>query len=101
MELDLRGEPAEGTLAAVTVGPHRLVLANVEGSLLAYRDRCAACGGPLHAGELSAGALACPGCRRTFFLPRAGRSLDDEQLQLDPVPLLREDGAVRVALAAP
>ena len=37
--------------------------------------------------------LACPSCERRYFLPRAGRSLDDERLQLDPVPLLRERGA--------
>jgi Fe-S cluster biogenesis protein NfuA/nitrite reductase/ring-hydroxylating ferredoxin subunit len=76
-----------------------LVVANVEGTLLAYRDRCASCGGELHGGELSSGALRCPACGRSYFLPRAGRSLDDEQLQLDPVPLLRENGNVRVALS--
>ena len=36
-----------------------------------------------------AGALACRRCERSFFLPRAGRSMDDEGLQLEPVPLLR------------
>jgi len=75
-----------------------LVVANVDGTLLAYHDRCANCGSPLHEGLLSAGALACPECRRSFFLPRAGRSLDDEQMQLEPVPLLRDEGRVKVAL---
>ncbi|HEY2601142.1 MAG TPA: NifU family protein [Thermoleophilaceae bacterium] len=76
-----------------------LVIANVEGTLLAYMDRCASCGGELHGGSLSAGALTCPSCARSFFLPRAGRSLDDDGLQLAPVPLLRENGGVRVALS--
>ena len=76
-----------------------LLIANVEGTLLAYRDRCAACGGTLHDGELAGGALACPHCGRSFFLPRAGRSMDEERLQLEPVPLLRELGSVKVALA--
>ena len=49
-------------------------------------------------GELDAGTLACPHCGASFFLPRAGRSLDDERLQLEPVPLLREQGHVKVAL---
>ena len=75
------------------------VIANVEGTLLAYHDACAACGGTLHDGELSGGALACPHCGRSFFLPRAGRSMDEERIQLDPVPLLRELGSVKVALA--
>jgi Fe-S cluster biogenesis protein NfuA/nitrite reductase/ring-hydroxylating ferredoxin subunit len=89
---------ADGTLAAVSVAGSDLVVANVDGTLLAYRDRCAGCGAPLHAGLLSAGALACPECARSFFLPRAGRSLDDEQMQLEPVPLLRDEGRVKVAL---
>ena len=66
--------------------------------LLAYRDRCAGCAGPLAAGALTGGTLACPHCRRAFDLPRAGRCRDDDALQLQPVPLLRNGGPVRVAL---
>jgi len=90
---------ADGALAAVSVAGSDLVVANIDGTLLAYRDRCAGCGAPLHDGLLSSGALACPECRRSFFLPRAGRSLNDEQLQLVPVPLLCDEGRVRVALS--
>ncbi len=89
---------ADGALTAVSVAGSDLVVANVDGTLLAYRDRCANCGAALHAGALSAGALACPECDRSFFLPRAGRSLDDENMQLEPVPLLRDEGRVKVAL---
>ena len=77
-----------------------LVIANVEGTLLAYHDSCASCGGPLRAGELTEGALACPACQRSFFLPRAGRSLDADVSSSSPVPLLREQGRVKVALQA-
>jgi hypothetical protein len=31
-------------------------------------------------------------------LPQAGRSLDDDSLQLQPVPLLREQEQIKVAL---
>jgi Fe-S cluster biogenesis protein NfuA/nitrite reductase/ring-hydroxylating ferredoxin subunit len=89
---------ADGSLAAVSVAGSELLVANVDGSLLAYRDRCASCGACLHDGLLMAGALSCPQCARSFFLPRAGRSMDDDRLQLEPVPLLREDGRVKVAL---
>jgi Fe-S cluster biogenesis protein NfuA/nitrite reductase/ring-hydroxylating ferredoxin subunit len=89
---------ASGSLAGVSVAGSELVVANVDGSLLAYRDRCASCGARLHDGLLMAGALSCPECARSFFLPRAGRSMDDDRLQLEPVPLLREDGRVKVAL---
>ena len=74
------------------------MIANVEGTLLAYRNTCADCGGSLDAGALDGGALACPGCGRRFFLPQAGRSMDDDQLQLQPVPLLREQEEIKVAL---
>jgi len=97
-ELQSVGTLAEGAMTAAEVAGGKLVVANVDGTLLAYRNRCAGCGASLDAGVLTDGALACPSCRRSFFLPRAGRSLGDEQLQLEPVPLLRDQGRVRVAV---
>jgi Fe-S cluster biogenesis protein NfuA/nitrite reductase/ring-hydroxylating ferredoxin subunit len=93
------GGLADGAIAAVQVAGSDLFVANVDGTLLAYRDRCASCGAPLHDGLLLAGALSCPECARSFFLPRAGRSMDDDRMQLEPVPLLREEGRVKVALS--
>jgi Fe-S cluster biogenesis protein NfuA/nitrite reductase/ring-hydroxylating ferredoxin subunit len=85
-------------LTSTQVDGLSLVVANVDGTLLAYRDRCASCNSALAGGTLDNGALACPSCRRTYFLPQAGRSMDDDHLQLDPVPLLREADEIRVAL---
>ena len=90
---------ADAPLATASVGEHALVVANVDGTLLAFADRCADCGGPLSTGALVEGALTCAACSRSYFLPRAGRSLDDDGLQLGPVPLLRDNGSVKVALA--
>ena len=90
---------ADGALAAVNVAGSDLLVANVDGTLLAYRDRCASCGATLHDGLLLAGALSCPVCTRSFFLPRAGRSMDDDRMQLEPVPLLNDEGRVKVALS--
>ena len=87
-----------GRIVTARAGDAELVVANVDGTLLAYANACASCGASLEAGELHAGTLACPQCSRTFFLPRAGRSMDDERLQLEPVPLLREQGHVKVAV---
>ena len=64
----LDGSPAPGALAPATA----LVVANVAGDLLAYRNRCAGCGGALDDGDLSGGTLICPTCAREFDLPRAG-----------------------------
>jgi Fe-S cluster biogenesis protein NfuA/nitrite reductase/ring-hydroxylating ferredoxin subunit len=100
IDLDVVAGLGRGDLTGVSAGGGELVVANVEGTLLAYRDRCTGCGAPLHDGALTDGALACPGCQRTFFLPRAGRSLDDDALQLEPVPLLREGNHVKVSMAA-
>ena len=88
-----------GPLTAASVGEQALVIAEVEGTLLAFANRCADCGGPLDTGTLVEGALTCPSCSRSYFLPRAGRSMDDDGFQLGPVPLLRDNGSVKVALA--
>jgi Fe-S cluster biogenesis protein NfuA/nitrite reductase/ring-hydroxylating ferredoxin subunit len=90
-------EPPQ-SMAAADVDGVALVVANVDGTLLAYRNSCADCGGALDGGALDGGALRCPGCGRRYFLPQAGRSMDDEHLQLQPVPLLREQEGIKVAL---
>jgi Fe-S cluster biogenesis protein NfuA/nitrite reductase/ring-hydroxylating ferredoxin subunit len=102
----LNGAPAWHTLdieppdllTATDVSGMSLVVANVDGTLLAYRNECASCGSALEGGALDSGALACPGCRRRYFLPQAGRSMDDDHLQLQPIPLLREAAEIKVAL---
>ena len=93
--------PAEGLMARTDAGAIKVLIANVGGSLLAFRDRCAACESELIAGELKGGVLACPQCERRYYLPRAGRSMDEEKLLLEPVPLLPGDGSVRIAVPAP
>ena len=90
---------ADGTLAAVSVAGSDLVVANVDGTLLAYRDRCANCGRRSHAGALAGGRARLPECDRSFFLPRADAPWMTSNMQLEPVPLLRDEGRVKVALA--
>ncbi len=90
----------EDQLTRIEVRGTPLVVARVEGSLLAYLDACPSCEASLADAELDEGMLTCPSCDRRYFLPRAGRSLDDEKLHLGPVPLLASDTeGVRVALA--
>ena len=98
-EVQSVGYLTEGTVVPVAVAGTPLLIANVDGTLLAYRDVCAGCGGTIHDGELRSGTLVCRHCERSFFLPRAGRSLDQDRLQLEPIPLLQEMGRVKVALA--
>ena len=68
-ELDGAADLEPGSLALLD----GLAVANVAGTLLAYRNACAACGGSLDGGRLDGGVLSCPGCGRGFDLPRAGR----------------------------
>ena len=90
----------EDELVSIVVDGTPLVVAKVEGSLLAYLDFCPGCEGSIANAELDEGMLICPTCDRRYFLPRAGRSLDDDKLHLGPVPLLAsETDGVRVALA--
>jgi Fe-S cluster biogenesis protein NfuA/nitrite reductase/ring-hydroxylating ferredoxin subunit len=93
----LSADIAPGELQSIGVDGTRLLLARVDGSLLAYQDSCAACGEPLRGGELEGRMLRCPSCGAEFDLRRAGRAAGNEPLQLTPVPLL-EDGGIRVAV---
>ena len=90
-----------GEMKTLVVSGTRVLVARVGGALLAYRDACAGCGAPLAAGELRDGILGCPSCGRRFELPLAGRIVGgDEPLQLMPIPLLAENGGVRIAAEA-
>ena len=61
--LDGASAVADGRLAAETVNGMPLVVANVDGTLLAYRDTCPACGAALHGGELLRPEPGVPGLR--------------------------------------
>jgi Fe-S cluster biogenesis protein NfuA/nitrite reductase/ring-hydroxylating ferredoxin subunit len=92
--------PRAGTTAAASVAGRELLLANVGGTLLAYSNACGWCRARLDGAPMTpGGTLTCPSCDRRFELRRAGRSPDDDQLQLPPVPLLRGADGVRVAVA--
>jgi Fe-S cluster biogenesis protein NfuA/nitrite reductase/ring-hydroxylating ferredoxin subunit len=92
--------PASGSAVPMTVGGTDLLLANVGGTLLAYRNTCGWCRARLDGASMTpSGTLTCPACERRFELRHAGRSPDDETLQITPVPLLRGEGRVRVAIA--
>jgi nitrite reductase/ring-hydroxylating ferredoxin subunit len=93
------GEVEPGTFRAVGVDGVDLVVANVDGTVLAYRDRCAVCDASLRDATLAGPLLMCGGCGGAFDLTRAGRAATGEE-QLDPVPLLLRGGrAYEVALA--
>ncbi|HET6173759.1 MAG TPA: NifU family protein [Gaiellales bacterium] len=92
------GSIEPGTFRALALEGVDLVVANIDGTVLAYRDRCASCGASLSEASLAGPLLTC-GCGCAFDLTRAGRAMAGEE-HLDPVPLLRRGGrAYEVALA--
>ncbi len=99
--VELEGTDAIERGMLVTAGED-LIVANVAGTLLAYRDHCTGCGARLRDGLLMGGTLTCVACSRGWDLPRAGRcrESDEKTLQLEPIPLLRRGSSVKVALAA-
>jgi Fe-S cluster biogenesis protein NfuA/nitrite reductase/ring-hydroxylating ferredoxin subunit len=99
----------QGQVVPMRVGDTAAVVCNVAGSLYAYADRCPACGSGLTGGKLVGALLACPGCPQRYDLVRAGRGWDESNnkaatssagVHLDPLPLLAENGGVRIAVPA-
>ncbi|QTA36391.1 NifU family protein [Streptomyces sp. CA-256286] len=72
-----------------------LLLVRLPGNLYAYRDRCPGCGADLRTAPLDGEFLSCAECAARFDVRHAGRG---EHTHLEPLPLLEEEGAVRVAL---
>jgi Fe-S cluster biogenesis protein NfuA/nitrite reductase/ring-hydroxylating ferredoxin subunit len=89
----------EGRIRHEEIGGVPLLVARIDGVLLAFRDSCAGCGATLSAGTLLGGHLGCPECGMSFDLPRAGLAVDNGGAQLDPVPLVPGEDGARVALA--
>jgi Fe-S cluster biogenesis protein NfuA/nitrite reductase/ring-hydroxylating ferredoxin subunit len=91
-------ELSTGAMLAREVSGEPVLFLKLAGDFYAYRDTCPGCSESLARGELKVADLTCSGCGRRYDARRAGRSLDDSPLHLEPVPLLvGEDGQVRVA----
>jgi Fe-S cluster biogenesis protein NfuA/nitrite reductase/ring-hydroxylating ferredoxin subunit len=98
----LRSSPAGGIpVQVITIQGKSLLFCQVGGTYYAYSNRCSGCNAPLHDGRLEGTTLSCSSCGRHYDVCRAGRCLDAPDLFLEPVPLLLEDGKVKVALSAP
>jgi Fe-S cluster biogenesis protein NfuA/nitrite reductase/ring-hydroxylating ferredoxin subunit len=92
--------PPDGRPTATTAGGVPIVVCSLRGTLYAYYDACAACGSSLANGVLAGNQLTCPGCGGRYDVVRAGRSLDDLDGHLDPLPLITDSQGVRIALPA-
>ena len=87
-----------GGLLAKEVSGEPLLFVKLGDDIFAYRNLCPDCGGSLEGGGLDGSTLGCPGCGVRYDVRRAGKSLDDSQLHLEPIPLLvGEEGLVKIA----
>lgn len=99
----------QGQVVPMLVAGTAAVVCNVAGSLYAYADHCPACSSGLTGAELEGALLTCPGCTQRYDVVRAGRGWggtgetarsSTTRLHLDPLPLLTENGGVRIAVPA-
>ncbi|MCU1677645.1 MAG: hypothetical protein JWM93_2403 [Frankiales bacterium] len=94
-----------GQVVRTTVNGVPVVLCRLTSGTYAYRDACAACGASLEGAGLqrapaapASAVLTCRTCGAHFDVRRAGVSVDDPAIHLDPLPLLERDGVVEVAV---
>jgi Fe-S cluster biogenesis protein NfuA/nitrite reductase/ring-hydroxylating ferredoxin subunit len=102
-------ELAAGAVVTCLAGATPIVACRIGSDLFAFRDECPTCQAGLAGaglgrrlgGAANEAVLTCPGCHGHFDVRRAGRSLDDDALHLDPLPLLDHGGTVSVAVPVP
>lgn len=83
---------------SIHLGGISIIICRSEDELYAYRDACASCGASLRGGQLANRVLSCPGCGARYDVRLAGRSADGGPHHLEPLPLLSEQGAVRICV---
>jgi Fe-S cluster biogenesis protein NfuA len=89
---------SQGSVMAMEVSGEPILFCRLNGDFYAYAGNCSGCGQTLSAAYLEQTLLVCPNCGERFDVSRAGQSLNQTNLQLQPFPLLMEDGQAKIAL---
>ena len=97
VEIDEAKDLPEGSMIPVFRKGISLIVCQRGGQLYAYRDHCPACNMPLRLGAFENGILICSLGHR-YDARRAGAPLDQLSRHLDPLPLLVQEGSVRIAI---
>jgi Fe-S cluster biogenesis protein NfuA/nitrite reductase/ring-hydroxylating ferredoxin subunit len=101
LSLDAEERPGASGLRSVQVAGLAVLLCRAGNDLYAYRDRCPDCGSGLADGSLAEVVLGCGSCGHRFDVRLAGRSMGDDDLHLEPIPLLSDGGTIRLAVPVP
>jgi Fe-S cluster biogenesis protein NfuA/nitrite reductase/ring-hydroxylating ferredoxin subunit len=75
-----------------------VVVCRFGGDFFAYGNRCPSCSFVWQEGILDGKLLVCAGCGERYDIRKAGRSARGQSLHLDALPLLAENGTVRIAV---
>jgi len=85
------------TMTGLDVAGNAVLVANLDGTLVAYLDRCPSCLRSMSEGTLAGDQLTCPS-GHAYDARLAGRALAVGEEHLTPLPLLPERGAWKVSL---
>ncbi len=89
---------AQGAVQTIAVSGRALLFCRLDETFYAYSNDCPGCGQALQEAYLEATSIVCPACKERYDCAGAGRGLDQPSLQLEPFPLLMEQGRAKVAL---
>jgi Fe-S cluster biogenesis protein NfuA/nitrite reductase/ring-hydroxylating ferredoxin subunit len=95
-----RPEMGAGQLHALEVDGLSVLICSLEDNLYAYRNNCASCGSVLDQARLEGERLTCAACGQAFDVRLAGRSIEGAGVHLQPLPLLQQNGSLRIAMSA-
>lgn len=91
------GELSNCNARVIEAGSTLLIICKVNHNLYAYGNGCPACGQLFKAGEIKEGLLKCPQ-GHAYDPQHAGAGIENPDYHLDPIPLLVENGQVKVCV---
>jgi Fe-S cluster biogenesis protein NfuA/nitrite reductase/ring-hydroxylating ferredoxin subunit len=91
-ELELTGR------AALDVDGTPVLLVRLGEILYAYRNRCGRCAAPLGGLSPERALVTCAQCGAAYDVIHAGRACDGGRTFIEPFPLSRDNGSIRIAI---
>jgi Fe-S cluster biogenesis protein NfuA/nitrite reductase/ring-hydroxylating ferredoxin subunit len=91
------GRLEEGEMREMDVAGTPVLIAQAGGHLYAYRNYCPACEAGFESAVLESKILSCRLGHR-FDVQRAGLCPDNQEMHLEPFPLLAANGVVRISV---
>ncbi len=86
-----------GEMKPVELSGTQMIVCKVHEQLYAYRNVCPACELPLNTGKLEKNIISCK-LGHSYDIQQAGKCTLDDDLHLDPFPLLEENGSIKISV---